>query len=163
MAQADTTRPARRNGHEPGVPVDDPQTPDSGSPSLVSRAWRELAGAVQRRIPRADLDERDPDYIREQLPLFWLLSSIWFRGEVRGLGNIPDEGPVLLVGNHSGGNMIPDTMVFSVALSTYFGVERAFYQLAHNLVLSLPGLSWLRKFGTVAASPDNASKALSSG
>jgi 1-acyl-sn-glycerol-3-phosphate acyltransferase len=82
---------------------------------------------------------------------------------VRGLGNIPDEGPVLLVGNHSGGNMLPDTMVFTVAFSTYFGVERAFYQLAHNLVLSLPGLSWLRKFGTVAASPDNARQALSSG
>ena len=59
--------------------------------------------------------------------------------------------------------MIPDTMVFTVAFSTYFGVERAFYQLAHNLVLSLPGLSWLRKFGTVAASQDNARKALSSG
>ena len=118
---------------------------------------------MQRRIPRADLDERDPDYIREQLPLFWLFSSLWFRGEVRGLGNIPDEGPVLLVGNHSGGNMIPDTMVFTVAFSTYFGVERPFYQLAHNLVLSLPGLSWLRKFGTVAASPENARQALSSG
>src|SRR5579862_4189825 len=82
---------------------------------------------------------------------------------MRGLGNIPDDGPVLLVGNHSGGNMIPDTMVFTVAFSTYFGVERSFYQLAHNLVLSLPGLSWLRKFGTVAASPENARKALSAG
>ena len=70
---------------------------------------------------------------------------------------------MLLVGNHSGGNMIPDTMVFTVAFSTYFGVERAFYQLAHNLVLSLPGLSWLRKFGTVAASPGNARKALAAG
>ena len=128
----------------------------------MGRAWREVAREVQRRIPRADLDERDPDYIRERLPLMWLAEHR-YRGEVRGLGNIPDEGPVLIVGNHSGGNMTPDTMVFTVAFSTYFGVERAFYQLAHNLVLSLPGLSWLRKFGTVAASPDNAREALSSG
>ena len=91
MAQADTTRSARRNGHEAGAPVDEPQSVKSGSPSLVNRAWRELAGVVQRRLPRADLDERDPDYIREQLPRFWLLSSIWFRGEVRGLGNIAHE------------------------------------------------------------------------
>jgi 1-acyl-sn-glycerol-3-phosphate acyltransferase len=164
MAQAGTTRSARRNGHEP---ASSPGGPDASDPprssSLLDRAWRQLAGVVQRRIPRADLDERDPDYIREQLPLFWLFSSLWFRGEVRGLGNVPDEGPVLLVGNHSGGNMIPDTMVFTVAFCTYFGVERAFYQLAHNLVLSLPGLSWLRKFGTVAASPENARAALSSG
>jgi 1-acyl-sn-glycerol-3-phosphate acyltransferase len=93
----------------------------------------------------------------------WLLASLWFRGEVRGLGNIPDEGPVLLVGNHSGGNLTPDTTVFTLAFNTYFGVERAFYQLAHNLVLSMPGLGMLRKFGTVAASPENAHKALDSG
>jgi 1-acyl-sn-glycerol-3-phosphate acyltransferase len=143
--------------------VDDPQDGQSPSPPLIDRVWRELAGVVARRIPRTDLDERDPDYIRAHLPLLWLFSSLWFRGEVRGLGNIPDEGPVLLVGNHSGGNMIPDTMVFTVAFSTHFGVERACYQLAHNLVLSLPGLTWLRRFGTVAASGDNARKALSSG
>src|SRR5579872_2226785 len=112
MPQADMTKSRRRNGHEPTATVDGPGAEPPQSPSLLDRAWRELAGIVQRRIPRADLDERDPDYIREQLPLFWLFSSIWFRGEVRGLGNIPDDGPVLLVGNHSGGNMIPDTMVF---------------------------------------------------
>jgi 1-acyl-sn-glycerol-3-phosphate acyltransferase len=93
----------------------------------------------------------------------WLLASLWFRGEVRGLGNIPDSGPVLLVGNHSGGNMSPDTQIFSLAFHTYFGVERGFYQLAHNLVLAMPGLGMLRKFGTVAASHENAQKALRSG
>jgi 1-acyl-sn-glycerol-3-phosphate acyltransferase len=93
----------------------------------------------------------------------WMLASFWFRGEVRGLGNIPETGPVLLVGNHSGGNMTPDTIVFTLAFNTYFGVERSFFQLAHNLVLSMPGLGSLRKFGTVAASPANARTALESG
>jgi 1-acyl-sn-glycerol-3-phosphate acyltransferase len=133
------------------------------SGSVIGRAFRSLAAQAERRIPRADLDERDPDYIREQLPLMWLAASIWYRGEVRGLGNIPDSGPVLLVGNHSGGNLTPDTVVFTLAFNTYFGVERAFYQLAHNLVLSMPGLGRLRKFGTVAASPQNAAKALDTG
>ena len=136
---------------------------DSPRGSLLTRALREITDQAQRRIPRADLDERDPDFIRERLPMMWLLASVWFRGEVRGLGNIPDSGPVLLVGNHSGGNMTPDTIVFTLAFNTYFGVERAFYQLAHNLVLSMPGLGQLRKFGTVAASPANARKALESG
>src|SRR5205823_11279715 len=77
--------------------------------------------------------------------------------------NIPDSGPVLLVGNHSGGNLTPDTAVFTLAFSTFFGVERHFYQLAHNLVLSMPALGWLRKFGTVAASQSNARQALESG
>jgi 1-acyl-sn-glycerol-3-phosphate acyltransferase len=118
---------------------------------------------VRSRVPPADLDERDPDYIRESLPGLWLAASVYFRAEVRGLGNIPEAGPVLLVGNHSGGNLSPDTLVFTLAFSTYFGVERVFHQLAHNLVLSMPGLSFLRKYGTVAASHDNARKALQSG
>ncbi|MEA2358534.1 MAG: hypothetical protein QOI62_1794 [Solirubrobacteraceae bacterium] len=130
---------------------------------LPRRIARALASQVTRRIPPADLDERDPDYIRESLPRLWLLASLWFRGEVRGLGNIPEEGPVLLVGNHSGGNLTPDTAVFTLAFSAYFGVERRFYQLAHNLVLSFPGLGFLRRYGTVAASPANAETALRSG
>jgi hypothetical protein len=50
--------------------------------------------------------------------------------------------------------------VFTLAFNTFFGVERPFYQLAHNLVLTSPIGPYLRKFGTVAASPENARKAL---
>jgi 1-acyl-sn-glycerol-3-phosphate acyltransferase len=161
MSRTDVAGAVSRNGNPPT-----PQEAESGGPqngSLLTRVLRGAADQATRRIPRADLDERDPDFIRERLPLMWLMASIWFRGEVRGLGNIPDSGPVLLVGNHSGGNLTPDTTVFTLAFNTYFGVERPFYQLAHNLVLSMPALGSLRKFGTVAASPANASKALQSG
>jgi 1-acyl-sn-glycerol-3-phosphate acyltransferase len=155
---------ADRPGRNGRVTTPEAEIPDAAERrSLLTRLVREISDQAQRRIPRADLDERDPDFIRERLPLMWLLASIWFRGEVRGLGNIPDSGPVLLVGNHSGGNMTPDTTVFTLAFNTYFGVERAFFQLAHNLVLSMPALAGLRKFGTVAASPQNARKALESG
>src|SRR3954465_5997425 len=130
--------------------------------SIVQGLGRLMADQMQKRIPTADLDERDPDYIRETLPGLWLLASFYFRADVKGLEKIPADGPVLLVGNHSGGNVTPDTLVFTLAFATYFGVERRFFQLAHNLVLSMPGLGMLRKYGTVAASPDNARKALES-
>jgi 1-acyl-sn-glycerol-3-phosphate acyltransferase len=139
----------------------------AGAPSSLARMAGRLIGAVaqeaQRRVPSADLDERDPDYIRETLPGLWMLASLYFRADVRGLQNIPEEGPVLLVGNHSGGNLTPDTHVFTLAFSTYFGVERRFHQLAHNLVLSMPGLGMLRRYGTVAATRANAEQALDSG
>jgi 1-acyl-sn-glycerol-3-phosphate acyltransferase len=131
--------------------------------SVVQALGRVLTDQVQQRIPVADLDERDPDYIRETLPGLWLLASFYFRADVKGLEKIPDHGPVLLVGNHSGGNVTPDTLVFSLAFATYFGVERRFFQLAHNLVLAMPGLGTLRKYGTVAASHENARKALETG
>jgi len=131
--------------------------------SLAGRAVAAVAEQAQRRVPSADLDERDPDYIRETLPRLWLAASLYFRAEARHLERIPEEGPVLLVGNHSGGNLTPDTLVFTLAFSTYFGVERRFHQLAHNLVLSMPGLRSLRKYGTVAATPANAERALDAG
>jgi 1-acyl-sn-glycerol-3-phosphate acyltransferase len=131
--------------------------------SIAGRAIAAVAEQAQRRVPAADLDERDPDYIRETLPRLWMAASLYFRAEVRGLQNIPETGPVLMVGNHSGGNVTPDTLVFTLAFSTYFGVERRFHQLAHNLVLSMPGLGWLRKYGTVAATPRNAERALDGG
>src|SRR5207244_1790616 len=101
----------------------------SERPSVVRGIGQLLADQVTRAIPRADLDQRDPDYIRETLPGMWLLASFYFRADVRGLENIPADGPVLIVGNHSGGNVTPDTLVFSLAFNTYFGVERRFYQL----------------------------------
>src|SRR3954454_23182838 len=141
--------------------------------SEFARAGRRLAGALAdagqeatsstaERGPRplrdrltADLDARDPDHLREQLPLLWLLSSFWFRGEVRNLGNVPEEGPVLMVGNHSGGNMTPASFVSPLAFSTNFGFERHCHQLAHNLVMASPYARLLRRAGTVAASAEN--------
>jgi 1-acyl-sn-glycerol-3-phosphate acyltransferase len=133
-----------------------------GRAGLIGRLAGSAAGLLKGRLT-ADLDDRDPDFIREKLPLAWLLSTIWFRGEVRNLGHIPEGRPVLLVGNHSGGNVTPDTTIFTLAFSTYFGVERPFYQLAHNLVLASPYGQLLRKFGTVSASHENARKALDAG
>jgi hypothetical protein len=172
-AQRSGTR-ARRTGASPNGAGADGARTEGGAARARERPAREpprrdggllqsIGEAVSRRIPRADLDLRDPDYIREQLPGLWLFASFYHRAQVRGLHNIPAEGPVLLVGNHSGGNVIVDTFVFTLAFNTYFGVERRFYQLAHNLVLLLPGLARLRRFGTVAASPENAETALRTG
>jgi 1-acyl-sn-glycerol-3-phosphate acyltransferase len=130
------------------------------------KAAAEALGRAGRRIGRAlsaDLDDRDPDYIRENLPLAWLWATLWYRAEVRNMGNVPERGAALLVGNHTGGNMAPEVIVLPLAFSTYFGVERPFYQLAHNLVLASPVGPLLRRYGTMAASHEHAERALASG
>jgi len=154
---------AKQNGSgDDRTAAEEPQ--GSGNPiaGLLGRAVGEVTERISSRLS-ADLDDRDPDYIRDNLPLTWLLSSVWFRGEVRNLGHIPDDRAVLMVGNHSGGNMTPDTIVLQTAFSTYFGVERAFYQLAHNLVIASHYGQLLRRWGTVSASHENARKAVDSG
>lgn len=131
--------------------------------SLRERVSQGLKDLVSARTPDADLDDRDPDYIREQLPGLWVLASFYFRAEVRGLERIPAEGPVLIVGNHSGGNVTPDTTVFTLAFSGHFGVERHLHPLVHNLVLAMPLPYDLAKFGCVVASHESAKLALDRG
>jgi 1-acyl-sn-glycerol-3-phosphate acyltransferase len=166
---AETAEQRRENGGDPAA-----REAGNGADSGAARErLKSLAGPFAGPISRvarevrsrltADLDDRDPDYIRDNLPLAWLLSSLWFRGEVRDIGRIPEKGPVLLVGNHSGGNLTPDSTVFTLAFYTYFGVERRFHSLAHNLVLASPIGPILRRYGTVAASHENARKALDAG
>jgi 1-acyl-sn-glycerol-3-phosphate acyltransferase len=45
----------------------------------------------------------DPAFIERAAPLLEFLWSKYFRVRLLGLENIPDEGPALLVANHSGG------------------------------------------------------------
>ena len=183
MSEATGANQARTNGHRAG--------PNGAAPGRAAglgdaaRAGgdgaRRLAGGVvgtsrraaggargdvakrARRALTADLDDRDPDYIRENLPLSWLMATLWYRAEVRNMGNVPERGPVLLVGNHTGGNMSPEVIVLPLAFSTFFGVERPFYQLAHNLVLASPFGPFLRRYGAMAASHRHAEDALGAG
>jgi 1-acyl-sn-glycerol-3-phosphate acyltransferase len=123
----------------------------------------DVLGLLGDRRKVDPLDGRDPEYIAASLPGLKTALDVWFRGEVSGLENIPD-GPVLLVGNHSGGTLIADTFVFSEAFYRRFGPERRFHQLAHDLVFQLPGLrEMLIRFGTVPANPDNMRQALEDG
>lgn len=125
-----------------------------------------VKGVVSSLTPRfrpGDLDDRDPDFMRELLPGLWLLVSAWYRPDIRGLENIPRDGAVLVVGNHTGGTSSPEVFISQLAISTYFGVERQHFQLAHRMVLNSPFGWMLRRFGTIEADHGNAEEALDAG
>jgi 1-acyl-sn-glycerol-3-phosphate acyltransferase len=103
----------------------------------------------------------DPEYIRATLPTMHTVNGAYFRPRVTGLEHIPSEGPVLLVGNHSGGTVIADTFVLAQRFYEHFGADRRFHQLAHDLVFKMAGLRTLaQKYGTVPASSANMATAL---
>jgi 1-acyl-sn-glycerol-3-phosphate acyltransferase len=117
---------------------------------------------LRRTLDGNDIDAWDPDYIRRVLPLWRAVLCNYFRAEVHGLDNIPDSGPSLLVGNHSGGIYIADTFVLATEFYTHFGPERRFHQLAHDIAARLPATG-ISRWGTVAASHENARKAFDKG
>src|SRR5256885_6151016 len=106
----------------------------------------------RRSLDGNDLDAWDPRYIRRVLPAWRALMGVYFRPEVRGLKNIPEEGPALLVGNHSGGTLIADTFVFAAEFYAHFGPARRFPQPAHDLA-ARPPFTGLDRWGTVAGAP----------
>jgi 1-acyl-sn-glycerol-3-phosphate acyltransferase len=138
--------------------------PVGGAARMAGATARDVVTTLQGGGGRDLLDDRDPDYIRETLPTIRAFCRAWFRGEVEGLEHIPGEGPVLLVGNHSGGIYIADTFVLAQAIYDHLGPERPFHQLAHDLVFQLPGLRALvTRWGTVPANPENTERALERG
>lgn len=132
--------------------------PLNGVLELSGSTISDIAG-LSGGLPGDDLDAWDPEHIRRTLPLLRATFANYFRGEVRGLDNIPADQPALLVGNHSGGLMIADTFIFALRFYEHFGPDRRFHQLAHNLAARNPGLGLIRRYGTVVASHENARKA----
>lgn len=122
--------------------------------------------ALPRLRPGPDgLEGRDPEFIRRMLPRLWLAAQLYFRAEVEGFEHVPEDEPVLFVGNHSGGASIPDTFVFTLAYHTWFTVEgRPLIGLAHQLITGTPLLGdFARRFGIVTAGAGKADELLAAG
>jgi 1-acyl-sn-glycerol-3-phosphate acyltransferase len=105
---------------------------------------------------------RDAAYVDRLMPVLRLAVKLYFRSEVRGLEHLPDGG-ALLVSNHSGGLVAMDVPVIAVAFHDYFGGERPFYILAHDLLLRGGAKNVLGRAGFLPASRDNAIAALRAG
>jgi len=120
------------------------------------------AATTEREIHR-DPFRRDIAFLRRLLPRMELLSR-YFGGEVRGLDNVPRKGPVLLVGNHSGSILTPDTTVFFAAWYRERGLRSPLIGLALDAAFGIPGFrDLMRKIGEVPANRENAARALDAG
>lgn len=82
---------------------------------------------------------RDPEFLRAARPFLERYAS-YFRAEVRGFDRVPDHGPFLVVGNHSGGQMPPDIPVLLSAWWRERGEDEEIYALFHSAFLAIPGI-----------------------
>jgi len=81
-----------------------------------------------------ELDAYDPALMARYGPWLTRLLHRWFRAEFEGLEHLP-EGPFLGVGNHSGGVLIPDTLVWLGAYQA-LGRPMPLLALAHDAMFS---------------------------
>jgi len=111
----------------------------------------------------AAVSTRDPAFLRTVRPVLERFAS-WFRPEVRGFERLPDHGPFLVIGNHSGGQIPPDLPVLLTAWWRHRGEDEPVYALFHAFVLGLPGVGpVLRRAGAVDAVPAAAEQVLRDG
>ena len=84
-------------------------TPESETPTVrsalaaVFEAIRSAYGAHAQRALELPDGGYDPSFQDRTAPLLEFLWSRYFRVRLLGIENVPDVGPAMLVGNHSGG------------------------------------------------------------
>jgi 1-acyl-sn-glycerol-3-phosphate acyltransferase len=121
-----------------------------------------LGERVERELHH-DLSGRDPDFIARMLPVLDAALA-YFDPEVLGFERVPARGPMLIVGNHSGGIYMPDHWAFFRRWVRERGLDDPLYSLGFDFLFALPGFSTLaRRFGSVPASQANASRLLEQG
>jgi 1-acyl-sn-glycerol-3-phosphate acyltransferase len=97
------------------------------------------------------------------LPLLRPLYRSWFRIETYGVKNLPEDGPALIVANHSGTVGI-DAVMLAVAVHDEHPDNRFLRLLGADFVFRMPGLSEVaRKSGSTLACNPDAERLLRSG
>lgn len=130
---------------------------------LKEQALEALEHLAQHEL-EAPAFQRDPAFVAEHLPTVGKVVDRYFAPEVRGLDQLPADGPFLLVANHSGGFLMPDVWALTSAFVDRFGVDRVLHPLVFDFAFAIPGFgAALRRLGGVPASVTNADRALSEG
>lgn len=128
-----------------------------------SRAVEVIAELRQRLAGDYAVDDFgfDPQARDLFMTLVEPLAESWFRLEVRGQENIPDDGGALLVANHSGTVPI-DGLITGYAVAEYAG--RDLRPLGADLVFSTPFVGQVaRKLGATLACTEDAERLLAGG
>ena len=120
--------------------------------------WAEATEAHLQQPAR----QFDPEFMRKLVPKMDTFSR-YFDAEVRGMERVP-QSPVLLIGNHSGGLITPDTSAVYSAWYRTRGFDDPLMGLAFDAIFGVPGWrNLMRKIGQMPASMDNAETALNDG
>ena len=137
------------------------------SPEEIERRIAAALAFVRRRLEGDySVDEFGYDEHFAEHVIFPMLRPIyrnWFRVEVRGLENIPDEGGALIVSNHSGTIAI-DSLMVAQAIHDEHPKHRIMRALGADLVFQTPVIgSFARRGGSTLATGDDVDRLFAKG
>jgi 1-acyl-sn-glycerol-3-phosphate acyltransferase len=122
------------------------------------KSWTESTSSQLEQPAR----QFDPGFMKSLLG-YMKIWNRYFDSEVRGMDRVP-EGAVLLVGNHSGGVLTPDTAAVYEAWYAARGMDDPLLGLAFDAVFGIPrARDLMRKIGQMPASMKNAEAAINDG
>lgn len=139
-----------------------PKSTPSWLDALVERTVSEQALEKIRRLEEGQSQEGfdpfgfEPEFLKYVIPPAEALYRHYFRVETFGLEHIPDQGPVLLIANHSG--QIPlDGLMIGTACLLDREPPRMVRSMVERWVATLPVASWFfARAGQVVGTRENA-------
>ncbi len=136
-------------------------------PRLVARFSKFAIARALRRAGREAADDihgRDLELVAWIGDLWRVLAKHYFRLCVDGLDNVPASGPVLFVGNHSGGFLPSEGFFTALAIGDRYGLDRVPYALAHDFLFEDPLLRrTATRLGLLRAGHESAHHAFAAG
>jgi 1-acyl-sn-glycerol-3-phosphate acyltransferase len=109
----------------------------------------------QTNLPAEGLNGPDPELMKKQSGLWNTLMDRYFRLDISGWENLPDQ-PSLLIGVHSGGPLTMDAWTVVMAWWRQFGKQRSLHGTAHDVLMNSPLLGeYFRRLGTISPSREN--------
>jgi 1-acyl-sn-glycerol-3-phosphate acyltransferase len=119
---------------------------------------------MRNRTEEVDEFGLDPTYEARFRPMLEFLYARYFRVDTEGAHRIPNEGPCLVVSNHSGGPLPYDGVMLRTAVRREHPNKRELRWLAEDFIYYLPFIgAAMNRLGAVRACQENAERLLARG
>lgn len=136
---------------------------NAASPATAPPVRAKASFRGKTAVPPEGLHGPDPVLMKKQAGFVNRLMDFYFRLEISGWENLPQQ-PALLIGGHSGGPLTMDAWTIAYAWWRHFQGSRTLHGTAHDVLMKTPGLGrYFRRMGVVSPTRESIEAAFNKG
>ncbi len=167
VSAAQRTKPVRGKAYSSQKPVCTLVAGTSVKPAKQKTTAKSTVAAEEWQFEdskvREGLNGPDPVLMNKQAGFVNRLMDSYFRMEIGGWENLPQQAS-LLIGGHSGGPLTMDAWTTIYAWWRHFGDSRPLHGTAHEVLMKTPGLGrYFRRGGVINPTRENIEAAFARG